>query len=83
MEDGRFFQTIEASNDAEERLQELKLRQGGLEELMATLKEREGAQKIVEWHGQMEQLRLAEMRISRSLQRSEAEVSSIHNLIKF
>jgi hypothetical protein len=70
------IQTIESSNDAEERLHELKLRQTGLEELMSTLKEREGAQKIVEWHAQMEQLRLAEMRTNRSLQKSEAEVHS-------
>lgn len=68
------FQATESNSDAEERLQELRVRQTGLEELMATLKEREGAQKIIEWHTQMEQLRLAELRISRSLQRSEAEV---------
>lgn len=58
-------------------MSELELRQAGLEELISTIKDNKGAQKIVEWHKKMEQCQLGEMKAKRQLARLEHQVNRL------
>ncbi|XP_057185912.1 centrosomal protein of 290 kDa isoform X2 [Triplophysa rosa] len=66
---------------AEGKAGELELKLKGLEELMATLKDAKGAQKVSEWHKKLEDVRLVEMRQSRELGVLREEIKYLKNIV--
>ncbi|KAM9376220.1 centrosomal protein of 290 kDa [Pholidichthys leucotaenia] len=66
---------------AEGRAEELELKLRGLEELIATLKDVKGAQKVTEWHKKMEEARLQELRKGRELMVQKEEIHYLRNLV--
>ncbi|XP_036373669.1 centrosomal protein of 290 kDa [Megalops cyprinoides] len=66
---------------AEQRAQELELRHSGLEELIASLKDGKGAQKVTEWHRRMEELRLQELRQGRELSALREEQRHLQGVV--
>ncbi|XP_036424131.1 centrosomal protein of 290 kDa isoform X2 [Colossoma macropomum] len=71
----------EEHRTAEGRVQELELRLKGLEELMATLKDTKGAQKVSEWHKKLEEARLQELRKNRELGALKEEIRYLKNMV--
>ncbi|XP_071313277.1 centrosomal protein of 290 kDa isoform X2 [Trachinotus anak] len=67
---------------AEGRADELDLRLRGLEELISTLKDVKGAQKVIEWHKKMEEARLQELRKGRELVVQKEEIRFLKNLVE-
>ncbi|XP_039988956.1 centrosomal protein of 290 kDa isoform X2 [Xiphias gladius] len=67
---------------AEGRAEELELRLRGLEELVSTLKDVKGAQKVTEWHKKMEEARLQELRKARELVVQKEEIRYLKNLVE-
>uniref|UniRef100_A0A4W5N3S0 Centrosomal protein 290 n=1 Tax=Hucho hucho TaxID=62062 RepID=A0A4W5N3S0_9TELE len=65
----------------EGKAQELELRLKGLEELIATLKDVTGAQKVNEWHKKMEEVRLQELRRGRELGVQREEIRYLRSLV--
>ncbi|XP_051978997.1 centrosomal protein of 290 kDa [Xyrauchen texanus] len=65
---------------AEGKAQELELKLKGLEELIATLKDARGAQKVSEWHKKLEDFRLVEMRQCRELGAQREEIKYLKNI---
>ncbi|XP_067293286.1 centrosomal protein of 290 kDa isoform X2 [Pseudorasbora parva] len=66
---------------AEGKAQELELKLKGLEELIATLKDAKGAQKVIEWHKKLEEVRLLEMRQCRELTSQREEIKYLKNIV--
>uniref|UniRef100_A0A8D2ZEC6 Centrosomal protein 290 n=1 Tax=Scophthalmus maximus TaxID=52904 RepID=A0A8D2ZEC6_SCOMX len=66
---------------AEGRAEELELRLRGLEELISTLKDVKGAQKVTEWYKKMEEARLQEVRKGRELVVQKEEITYLRNLV--
>ena len=54
---------------------ELELQHGGLQDLIATLKDARGAAKVAEWHSKMEALRLEQLKHKRLIDRQKEQVS--------
>ncbi|XP_009296182.2 centrosomal protein of 290 kDa isoform X10 [Danio rerio] len=71
----------EERRKAEGKAQELELKLKGLEELIATLKDAKGAQKVSEWHKKLEDVRLLEMRQSRELNTQKEEIKYLKNCV--
>ncbi|XP_044213452.1 centrosomal protein of 290 kDa isoform X1 [Thunnus albacares] len=71
----------EERRKAEGRAEELELRLRGLEELISTLKDVKGAQKVTEWHKKMEEARLQELRKGRELVVQKEEIRYLKNLV--
>ncbi|XP_043083956.1 centrosomal protein of 290 kDa isoform X2 [Puntigrus tetrazona] len=71
----------EERRKAEGKAQELELKLKGLEELIATLKDAKGAQKVSEWHKKLEDVRLLEMRQSRELGAQREEIKYLKNIV--
>ncbi|KAG1939138.1 centrosomal protein of 290 kDa [Pimephales promelas] len=71
----------EERRKAEGKAQELELKLKGLEELIATLKDAKGAQKVIEWHKKLEEVRLLEMRQSRELNTQREEIKYLKNIM--
>ncbi|XP_068560642.1 centrosomal protein of 290 kDa isoform X2 [Cebidichthys violaceus] len=67
---------------AEGKAGELELRLRGLEELISTLKDVKGAQKVTEWHKKMEEARLQELRKGRELVVQKEEIRYLKNLVE-
>ncbi|XP_059192094.1 centrosomal protein of 290 kDa isoform X2 [Centropristis striata] len=67
---------------AEGRAEELELRLRGLEELISTLKDVKGAQKVTEWHKKMEEARLQELRKGRELVVQKEEIRYLKKLVE-
>uniref|UniRef100_A0A7N8YCJ4 Centrosomal protein 290 n=1 Tax=Mastacembelus armatus TaxID=205130 RepID=A0A7N8YCJ4_9TELE len=72
----------EERRKAEGRVEELELRLRGLEELISTLKDVKGAQKVSEWHKKMEEARLQELRKGRELVVQKEEIRYLKNLVE-
>ncbi|KAI4894866.1 hypothetical protein NFI96_019180 [Prochilodus magdalenae] len=70
----------EERRTAETRAQEVELRLKGLEELMTTLKDAKGAQKVSEWHKKLEEARLQELRRNRELGAQKEEIRYLKNI---
>lgn len=70
------------SKRVEGRAEELKLKLQGLEELVSTLKDVKGAQKVTEWHKKMEETRLQDLRKGRELVVQKEEIKYLWNLVK-
>ncbi|XP_015262907.1 PREDICTED: centrosomal protein of 290 kDa [Gekko japonicus] len=60
---------------------ELEMKLKGLEELIATLKDTRGAQKVIEWHMRIEELRLQELKLNRELAKQKEENKYLSNVI--
>ena len=69
------FQTNDERLKIEDRLDEVEVQHKGLQELIATLKDGRGAQKVAEWQNKMEVLRLVELRHKREISRLKEQVS--------
>ncbi|XP_058500486.1 centrosomal protein of 290 kDa isoform X2 [Solea solea] len=67
---------------AEGKAEELELRLCGLQELICTLKDVKGAQKVTEWHKKMEDCRLQELRKGRELVVQKEEIRYLKNLVE-
>ncbi|KAM9807665.1 centrosomal protein of 290 kDa [Neosynchiropus ocellatus] len=67
---------------ADQRACELELRLRSLEELITTLKDVKGAQKVIEWHKKMEEARLQELRKSRELVFQNEELKHLKNRLE-
>ncbi|XP_074919570.1 centrosomal protein of 290 kDa [Chelonoidis abingdonii] len=65
----------------ENRAMEMELKVKGLEELIGTLKDTRGAQKVIEWHMKMEELRLQELKLNRELVKQKEEMKYLNNII--
>ena len=61
----------------EDKLAELELQHRGLQDLIVTLKDGKGAQKVAEWHSKMEGLRLEELRQKRHIDRLKQQVHAV------
>nr|XP_031539149.1 centrosomal protein of 290 kDa isoform X3 [Vicugna pacos] len=60
---------------------ELELKLKGLEELISTLKDARGAQKVISWHTKIEELRLQELKLNRELVKDKEEIKYLNNMI--
>ncbi|XP_010628088.1 centrosomal protein of 290 kDa [Fukomys damarensis] len=65
----------------ENKTLELELKLKGLEELISTLKDARGAQKVISWHMKIEELRLQEFKLNRELIRDKEEIKYLNNII--
>ncbi|XP_061576894.1 centrosomal protein of 290 kDa isoform X7 [Cololabis saira] len=72
----------EQRRSAEGKAGELQLKLRGLQELVATLKDVRGAQKVMEWHKKMEEARLQELRKGRELGVQKEEISYLKRLVE-
>ncbi|XP_034734111.1 centrosomal protein of 290 kDa isoform X3 [Etheostoma cragini] len=73
---------MEERRKAEGRAEELELRLQCLEELISTLKDVKGAQRVTEWHKKMEEARLQELRKGRELVIQKEEIRYLKNLME-
>ncbi|XP_053883594.1 centrosomal protein of 290 kDa isoform X1 [Malaclemys terrapin pileata] len=71
----------EERRNIENRAMEMELKVKGLEELIGTLKDTRGAQKVIEWHMKMEELRLQELKLTRELVKQKEEIKYLNNII--
>ncbi|XP_053262728.1 centrosomal protein of 290 kDa isoform X1 [Podarcis raffonei] len=67
--------------NAENRALELETKLKGLEELIATLKDTRGAQKVIEWHMKIEELRLQDLKLNRELAKKKEEIKYLNNIL--
>ncbi|XP_060233944.1 centrosomal protein of 290 kDa isoform X1 [Meriones unguiculatus] len=65
----------------ENKTLEMELKLKGLEELISTLKDARGAQKVLNWHVKIEELRLQELRLNRELVKDKEEIKYLNNII--
>uniref|UniRef100_A0A2K5PZL2 Centrosomal protein 290 n=1 Tax=Cebus imitator TaxID=2715852 RepID=A0A2K5PZL2_CEBIM len=65
----------------ENKTLELELKLKGLEELISTLKDTKGAQKVINWHMKIEELRLQELKLNRELVKDKEEIKYLNNII--
>ncbi|KAK3738058.1 hypothetical protein QZH41_012933 [Actinostola sp. cb2023] len=67
---------------AEDKLAELQLKQSSLEELIATLKDHKGAVKVTEWHSKLNEIRLQDLKLNRTLDRVKQQNKHLDNVIR-
>nr|XP_036880154.1 centrosomal protein of 290 kDa isoform X2 [Manis javanica] len=65
----------------ENKAMEMELKLKGLEELISTLKDARGAQKVINWHMKIEELRLQELKLNRQLVKDKEEIKYLNNII--
>ncbi|XP_055483807.1 centrosomal protein of 290 kDa [Psammomys obesus] len=65
----------------ENKTLEMELKLKGLEELISTLKDARGAQKVLNWHVKIEELRLQELKLNRELLKDKEEIKYLNNII--
>ncbi|XP_011939680.1 PREDICTED: centrosomal protein of 290 kDa isoform X3 [Cercocebus atys] len=65
----------------ENKTLEMELKLKGLEELISTLKDTKGAQKVIHWHMKIEELRLQELKLNRELVKDKEEIKYLNNII--
>ncbi|MBN3326738.1 CE290 protein, partial [Atractosteus spatula] len=73
--------TEQERRKTEEKALELEIKMKGLEELISTLKDVKGAQKVTEWHKKMEELRLQDLKHSREFGFQKEEIKYLKNVI--
>ena len=71
------LQTNSDREAVEGKLEELRIQHDGLQELIATLKDGHGADKVVEWQGKMETVRLDDLRLKRDIEKLKYQVSAV------
>ena len=69
-----FLQVRKVKDEVEDKLAALQLQHNSLQELIATLKDGRGAQKVKEWHGKMDTLRLEELKHRRHITKLQQQV---------
>ncbi|TWW76044.1 Centrosomal protein of 290 kDa [Takifugu flavidus] len=72
----------EERRTAEWRAQELQAKHQSLQELLSTLKDGKGAQKVLEWHKKLEESRIQELRKGRELTAQKEENQYLKNLVE-
>lgn len=65
----------------ENKTMEMELKLKGVEELVSTLKDARGAQKVISWHMKIEELRLQELKLNRELVKDKEEIKYLNNII--
>uniref|UniRef100_A0A8C6RHT0 Centrosomal protein 290 n=1 Tax=Nannospalax galili TaxID=1026970 RepID=A0A8C6RHT0_NANGA len=65
----------------ENKTLEMELKLKDLEELISTLKDTRGAQKVINWHTKIEELRLQELKLNRELVKDKEEIKYLNNII--
>ncbi|XP_051818445.1 centrosomal protein of 290 kDa-like [Antechinus flavipes] len=65
----------------ENKTLELELKLKGLEELISTLKDARGAQKVIGWHMKIEELHLQELKLNREFVKDKEEIKYLKNVI--
>ncbi|CAI9167567.1 unnamed protein product [Rangifer tarandus platyrhynchus] len=60
---------------------EMELKLKGLEDLISTLKDARGAQKVISWHTKIEELHLQELKLNRELVKDKEEIKYLNNII--
>ncbi|KAM5174676.1 centrosomal protein of 290 kDa [Callospermophilus lateralis] len=65
----------------ENKALEMELKLQGLEELISTLKDARGAQKVINWHMKIEEHRLQELKLNRELVKDKEEIKYLNNII--
>ncbi|XP_066579627.1 centrosomal protein of 290 kDa isoform X1 [Amia ocellicauda] len=73
--------TKEDRRKAEEKALELEVKMKGLEELLSTLKDAKGAQKVIEWHKKIEDLHLQDLKHKRELASQNEEIKYLKSVI--
>ncbi|XP_037704303.1 centrosomal protein of 290 kDa isoform X2 [Choloepus didactylus] len=71
----------EEHRNMENKTMEMELKLKGLEELISTLKDARGAQKVINWHMKIEELRLQEFKLNRELVKDKEEIKYLNNII--
>nr|KAF6373222.1 centrosomal protein 290 [Pipistrellus kuhlii] len=73
--------SLQEHRNLENRTMEMELKLKGLEELVSTLKDARGAQKVISWHMKIEELRLQELKLNRELVKDKEEIKYLNNII--
>ena len=77
------LQTQDERLRMEDKLAAMEIQQRGLQELLSTLKDGRGAQKVAEWHSKMEAVRLEDLRYKRDIERLKLQVWYSTNIHKY
>lgn len=72
----------EKLNEIDEKSEELRIKQEGLDELMSSLKAGKASKQALEWQKKLEDLRLRDMRSRRSAEQWAKEVATLRDLSK-
>eukprot|EP00050_Salpingoeca_kvevrii_P022999 m.136149 g.136149 ORF g.136149 m.136149 type:complete len:2171 (+) comp9899_c1_seq4:74-6586(+) len=72
---------VQKRAEVEDQLACLDLEHKMLQELLETLRNNTGAQKVVEWHGKMAEVRLSELRLQRGLSRKTEEANYLQKVL--
>lgn len=67
---------------ADDKLEEIKLERNNLQELIVTLKDRKGAEKVTEWHSKINEIRLQDLKLNRTIDRLHEQTKYLENIIK-
>ncbi|XP_016054929.1 PREDICTED: centrosomal protein of 290 kDa [Miniopterus natalensis] len=73
--------SLQEHRNMENKTMEMELKLQGLEELVSTLKDARGAQKVISWHMKIEELRLQELKLNRELVKDKEEIKYLNNII--
>ncbi|XP_036157299.1 centrosomal protein of 290 kDa isoform X2 [Myotis myotis] len=73
--------SLQERRNMENKTMEMELKLKGLEELVSTLKDARGAQKVISWHMKIEELRLQELKLNRELVKDKEEIKYLNNII--
>lgn len=73
--------SVQEHRNMENKTMEMELKLKGLEELVSTLKDARGAQKVISWHMKIEELRLQELKLNRELVKDKEEIKYLNNII--
>ncbi|XP_059539715.1 centrosomal protein of 290 kDa isoform X1 [Myotis daubentonii] len=73
--------SLQEHRNMENKTMEMELKLKGLEELVSTLKDARGAQKVISWHMKIEELRLQELKLNRELVKDKEEIKYLNNII--
>ncbi|XP_048112318.1 centrosomal protein of 290 kDa [Alosa alosa] len=76
------LQAREQRRNFESKAKELELKVKGLDDLMTTLKDTKGAQKVIEWHRKLEEARLLELKSNREVSIQREEIKYLKTVIE-
>ncbi|XP_062402856.1 centrosomal protein of 290 kDa [Sardina pilchardus] len=76
------LQAREQRRNFESKGKELELKIKGLDDLMTTLKDTKGAQKVIEWHRKLEEARLLELKSNREVSIQREEIKYLKTVIE-
>ena len=76
------FKAKKEREQASLKLAELELKHKNLEELLGTLRDGKGAAKVVEWHKKMEEIRLEDLKLNRTITKLHEQIKFLESLNK-